>query len=120
GLHAADPARGQRQPGRADADEGSQAPAGRSRVGRKEPEAARGTDGSTRGSRNSSRPVSHDALARGDHARAALRDPVLVPVVILIWDAVGLFVLYPLARLLALTFWDGGPTLAAVRGLAGK
>ena len=46
-----------------------------------------------------------------------LRDPVLLPAVVLVWAAVLLFVLYPLVRLLFLTFWDGGPTLAAVRGL---
>jgi iron(III) transport system permease protein len=48
-----------------------------------------------------------------------LRDPVLLPAVVLVWAAVALFVLYPLVRLLFLTFWDGGPTLAAVRGLVG-
>jgi iron(III) transport system permease protein len=50
-------------------------------------------------------------------AAAALRDPVLLPTVVLLWAAVALFVLYPMARLLLLTFWDGGPTLAAVRSL---
>ncbi len=47
-------------------------------------------------------------------ARPAQRDPVLAPAVLLLWAAVGLFVLYPITRLLALAFWDGGPTLAAV------
>ena len=35
------------------------------------------------------------------------------------WAAVLLFVLYPLSRLLFLTFWNGGPSLDAVRGLLG-
>jgi iron(III) transport system permease protein len=39
--------------------------------------------------------------------------------VLLVWGAVALFVLYPLGRLLVLTFWNGGPTLDAVRGLVG-
>jgi len=52
--------------------------------------------------------------------RAALRDPVLAPVVVLLWAAVALFVLYPVTRLLALTFWDDGPTLAAVVELVGS
>ena len=47
-------------------------------------------------------------------SRAALRDPVLAPTVLLLWAAVSLFVLYPVTRLLVLTFWDGGPTLAPV------
>jgi iron(III) transport system permease protein len=47
------------------------------------------------------------------------RDPVVAPAVVLVWAAVLLFVLYPMSRLLVLTFWDGGPTLAAVRGLLG-
>jgi len=47
------------------------------------------------------------------------RDPVVAPAVVLVWAAVLLFVLYPMSRLLALTFWDGGPTLEAVRGLLG-
>ena len=47
-------------------------------------------------------------------SRAALRDPVLAPTVLLLWAAVTLFVLYPVTRLLVLTFWDGGPTLAPV------
>lgn len=47
------------------------------------------------------------------------RDPVVLPAVVLVWAAVLLFVLYPLGRLLVLTFWDGGPTLEAVRGLLG-
>lgn len=42
-----------------------------------------------------------------------------MPAVVLVWAVVLLFVLYPLARLLVLTFWDDGPTLAAVRGLVG-
>ncbi|PYM24764.1 MAG: iron ABC transporter permease [Candidatus Rokuibacteriota bacterium] len=37
----------------------------------------------------------------------------------MIWGAVALFVLYPLGRLLLLTFWNGGPSLDAVRGLLG-
>jgi iron(III) transport system permease protein len=48
-----------------------------------------------------------------------LRDPVLLPAVVLVWAVVLLFVLYPLVRLLFLTFWDGGPSLSAVRGLLG-
>ena len=47
------------------------------------------------------------------------RDPVLAPAVLVVWGAVALFVLYPLGRLLVLTFWNGGPGLDAVRGLAG-
>jgi iron(III) transport system permease protein len=47
------------------------------------------------------------------------RDPVLAPAVLLVWGAVALFVLYPLGRLLVLTFWNGGPSLDAVRGLVG-
>jgi len=47
------------------------------------------------------------------------RDPVLAPAVLVVWGAVALFVLYPLGRLLVLTFWNGGPSLDAVRGLAG-
>jgi iron(III) transport system permease protein len=50
---------------------------------------------------------------------APRRDPVLLPAVLLVWAAVLLFVLYPMARLVLLTFWDGGPTLGAVRGLVG-
>jgi iron(III) transport system permease protein len=46
-----------------------------------------------------------------------LRDPVLLPAVVLVWAVVLLFVLYPLVRLVFLTFWDGGPTLAPVLGL---
>ncbi|HXA94113.1 MAG TPA: iron ABC transporter permease [Candidatus Dormibacteraeota bacterium] len=45
----------------------------------------------------------------------ARRDPALAATVVLIWAVVALFILYPLTRLLALTFWDGGPSLAAVR-----
>jgi iron(III) transport system permease protein len=47
------------------------------------------------------------------------RDPVIAPVVVLVWGAVILFILYPLTRLLFLTFWNGGPSLDAVRGLVG-
>jgi len=47
------------------------------------------------------------------------RDPVIAPAVVLIWGAVALFVLYPLGRLLLLTFWNGRPSLDAVRGLLG-
>jgi len=47
------------------------------------------------------------------------RDPVVAPAVLLVWGAVALFVLYPLGRLLILTFWDGGPSLDAVRRLGG-
>ncbi len=47
------------------------------------------------------------------------RDPVVAPAVVLVWAAVLLFVLYPMSRLLVLTFWNGGPTLEAVRGLLG-
>src|SRR3989475_4137028 len=36
-----------------------------------------------------------------------------------VWAAVFLFVLYPLGRLLALVFWNEGPSLDAVRGLLG-
>jgi len=57
--------------------------------------------------------VSPSAAPAGS-SRAALRDPVLAPTVLLLWAAVGLFVLYPVTRLLVLTFWDGGPTLAPV------
>ena len=57
------------------------------------------------------------AAAPAGSSRAALRDPVLAPTVLLLWAAVALFVLYPVSRLLVLTFWDGGPTLAAVREL---
>ena len=46
-----------------------------------------------------------------------LRDPVLIPAVVLVWAVVLLFVLYPLVRLVFLTFWDHGPTLAPVLGL---
>jgi iron(III) transport system permease protein len=60
------------------------------------------------------------APAPAGSSRAALRDPVLAPVVLLLWAAVALFVLYPVTRLLALTFWDDGPTLAAVRELVGS
>ena len=49
--------------------------------------------------------------------RRRVRDPVLIPAVVLVWAVVLLFVLYPLARLLFLTFWDQGPTLAPVLGL---
>ena len=54
------------------------------------------------------------SAAPAGSSRAALRDPVLAPTVLLLWAAVGLFVLYPVTRLLVLTFWDGGPTLAPV------
>ena len=54
------------------------------------------------------------AAAPAGSSRAALRDPVLAPTVLLLWAAVALFVLYPVTRLLVLTFWDGGPTLAPV------
>ena len=47
------------------------------------------------------------------------RDPVVAPAVLLVWASVALFVLYPLVRLLVLTFWNGGPSLDAVRGLTG-
>jgi iron(III) transport system permease protein len=47
------------------------------------------------------------------------RDPVVAPAVLLVWAAVALFVLYPLGRLLVVTFWNGGPSLDAVRGLVG-
>ena len=47
------------------------------------------------------------------------RDPVLAPAVLLVWGAVALFILYPLGRLLVLTFWNAGPSLDAVRGLVG-
>ena len=47
------------------------------------------------------------------------REPIVAPVALLVWAAVGLFVLYPLARLMMLTFWSGGPSLDAVRGLTG-
>jgi len=47
------------------------------------------------------------------------RDPVVVPAVLFVWGAVALFVLYPLGRLLVLTFWNDGPSLDAVRGLVG-
>jgi iron(III) transport system permease protein len=48
-----------------------------------------------------------------------LRDPVVLPAVVLVWAAVLLFVLYPLGRLFFLTFWNDGPSLDAVRGLLG-
>lgn len=51
--------------------------------------------------------------------REARRDPILIPAVVLVWAAVLLFVLYPMVRLLLLTFWSGGPSLDAVRGLVG-
>jgi len=47
------------------------------------------------------------------------RDPVVASAVLLVWAAVALFVLYPLGRLLVVTFWNGGPSLDAVRGLVG-
>ncbi len=47
------------------------------------------------------------------------RDPVVAPAVLLVWGAVALFVVYPLGRLLVLTFWNDGPSLDAVRGLVG-
>jgi iron(III) transport system permease protein len=47
------------------------------------------------------------------------RDPVVAPAVLLVWAAVALFVLYPLGRLLVVIFWNGGPSLDAVRGLVG-
>ena len=53
-------------------------------------------------------------------SRPAPRDPVVTSAVALVWGAVALFVLYPLLRLLVLTFWNDGPTLEAVRGLAGN
>jgi len=43
----------------------------------------------------------------------------LLPAVLLVWAAVLLFILYPLARILFLTFWDHGPTLVPVLGLLG-
>jgi iron(III) transport system permease protein len=49
----------------------------------------------------------------------SIRDPVILPTVVLVWAAVLLFVLYPLVRLLFITFWNGGPSLDAVRGLLG-
>jgi iron(III) transport system permease protein len=55
--------------------------------------------------------------AEAGAARAALRDPVLGPAVLLVLAARALFVLYPITRLLLLAFWDGGPTLGAVREL---
>jgi len=57
------------------------------------------------------------AAAPAGSSRAALRDPFLAPTVLLLWAAVALFVLYPVTRLLVLTFWDGGPTLAPVTEL---
>lgn len=48
-----------------------------------------------------------------------LRDPIVLPAVVVVWAAVLLFVLYPLGRLLVLTFWNDGPSLDAVRGLVG-
>lgn len=60
------------------------------------------------------------AAAPRSASQAALRDPVLAPTVLLLWAAVALFVLYPITRLLALTFWDGGPTLAPVIELLGN
>ena len=38
--------------------------------------------------------------------RQAVRDPVILPTVIVVWAMVLLFVLYPLSRLLFLTFWS--------------
>ncbi len=55
--------------------------------------------------------------AESGRARAAPRDPVLLAAVLLLWAAVALFVLYPITRLLAIAFWDGGPSLDAVREL---
>jgi iron(III) transport system permease protein len=43
----------------------------------------------------------------------------VAPAVLLIWGAVLLFILYPVGRLLVLTFWDGGPTLGPVIELLG-
>jgi iron(III) transport system permease protein len=43
----------------------------------------------------------------------------VAPVVLLIWGAVALFILYPIGRLLVLTFWDGGLTLGPVIELLG-
>src|SRR5262245_36460486 len=100
GLHAAHAARRQRRAERAEPHEGSEASGGRSRLGREEPQAAR------------------RALGERGH-QGVKRDPVLAPAVLLVWGAVALFVLYPLGRLLVLTFWNGGPSLDAVRGLVG-
>src|SRR3989454_77392 len=101
-LHAADAAGRQHRRRRAEPHEGSEAPARGPRVGRKEPQAAGGALGE-RG---------HQGVSRG-------RDPVVAPAVVLVWAAVLLFVLYPMSRLLVLTFWNDGPTIEAVRGLLG-
>lgn len=56
---------------------------------------------------------------RAGAAGTAFRDPVQGSAVLLVWAGVLLFVLYPVTRLVVLTFWDGGPSLEAVRGLLG-
>jgi iron(III) transport system permease protein len=65
-------------------------------------------------------PRSSAVRARRALARAAgSRDPVIGLAALALWAGVLLFILYPLARLLFLTFWDQGPSLAAIRGLLG-
>src|SRR3989440_9985591 len=100
GVHAPDAARCQHRCRRRRAHEGGEAAARRPRVGRQEPQAAR--------------------RALGERGyQGVRRDPVVAPAVLLVWGAVALFILYPLGRLLVLTFWNDGPSLDAVRGLVG-
>jgi len=52
--------------------------------------------------------------------RALLRDPVLLATVLVLWACLGLFVLFPLARLLVRAFTEGGAfTLANLLAIMG-
>jgi len=52
--------------------------------------------------------VTSIAAARTDGWRRTLRDPALFVTVFILWALLALFILFPLAKLLARTFLDGG------------
>lgn len=56
------------------------------------------------------------AAARMDGWRRTLQDPALFATVIVLWAFMALFILFPLARLLARTFLDGGQLTLANLG----
>jgi iron(III) transport system permease protein len=61
------------------------------------------------------------AGAEGRSGTRALRDPALTVTVVALWLLLGLFVLYPLATLLATAFVeDGQPSLAPLASVLGK
>ena len=59
------------------------------------------------------------AHRRGGSLADVFRDPIPGSAVLLVRAGVPMLVLYPLARLVSLTFWSGGPGLEGVRGLLG-